>query len=81
MKTIIKANITPPARDLASLLDLGNPHAGKAVVTATYDDGSEGVCLSYSADELHFSPAEFVGLTDEQVGELFHRKDVAYLRR
>lgn len=81
MKKIVSVKITQPQPlSLGTLPNFMDPHAGKAVVTATYDDGSTGVCLSYYADELRFSESEFTGLTEAGVSELFHRKDVAYLR-
>ena len=53
---------------------------GKATVHATFENGSEKVVLSYYSDELSFHPSEFIGLTEAEVGQLFHQRDVAYLR-
>ena len=53
---------------------------GKAEVTAAFDTGEKKVVLRYYSDELCFVPSDFVGLTEEEVGRLFHKRDVAYLR-
>ena len=70
MTTIMSARIVP-----------SNSTTGQyqAEVHATID-GQEVKVLSYYDDELHFTPAEFIGLTREGVSELFHRKDIAYLQ-
>jgi len=36
--------------------------------------------FSYYADELHFSPEQFVGLTQAAAQKIRHDADVAYLR-
>ena len=69
MKRIVSAKIIPPAG-----------WGDKAKVMATLDDGQEGVIFTYYHDELTFTPEEFVGLTVDEAYELFHRKDVEYLR-
>ena len=71
MTTITSARIVPS--NLAA-----GPY--QAEVHATFEGGQEVKVLSYYDDELHFSAAEFVGLTQVQVDELFHQRDVAYLR-
>jgi hypothetical protein len=43
-------------------------------------DGTSVHLFSYYIDELSFAAQELVGLTAEQAGDLFHRRDVAYLR-
>ncbi|MFK7603651.1 hypothetical protein ACI3L1_15715 [Deinococcus sp. SM5_A1] len=53
---------------------------GQAVVTATFDDGEEERVLPYYADELTFTEQEVVGLTREEVMDLFTKKDIAYLQ-
>ena len=70
MTTITSARIVP-----------SNSTTGQyqAEVHATIG-GQEVKVLSYYDDELHFTPAEFIGLTREGVSELFHRKDIAYLQ-
>lgn len=81
---IVSAVIAFPDRSqgLPALVfkDPGDESSFKAVVTATFDDGSRERVLSYYSDELSFRPEEFVGLTRDEVGELFTRKDVAYLQ-
>ncbi len=42
--------------------------------------GEERELFKYYDDELSFSAGEFLGLTQEQAHDLFHRRDVAYLR-
>lgn len=53
---------------------------GKAVVTAEFEDGTSTEVLRFYADELSFCESELVGLTRQEVSELFTRKDIAYLR-
>lgn len=69
MKRIVSARIIPPAG-----------WGDKAKVMATLDNGQEGLIFSYYCDELSFTPEEFVGMTVDEAHELFHRKDVEYLR-
>jgi len=52
----------------------------KAEVHATFDDGTTKRVLSFYDDELSFTAEEFIGLTEEEVHNLFHKKDVAYLQ-
>jgi hypothetical protein len=52
----------------------------KPRVVATFSDGEEVFLFDYFSDELRFREKEFIGLTEEQGRELFHTKDVAYLR-
>lgn len=49
-------------------------------VWVTLEDGTEHKLFSYFHQEISFSPSEFIGLTMQQGHELFHKKDVAYLR-
>mgnify|MGYP007062853233 CR=1 FL=1 len=49
-------------------------------VTVTFEDGSKKELFTFYPDELSFSEAEFVGLTETEAYALRHRKDVAYLR-
>jgi hypothetical protein len=49
-------------------------------VIATFENGTEKELFWYYPDELHFTPEEFVGLTEDEAYELRHKKDVAYLR-
>lgn len=76
-KKIVKANIRYPSGNVIDAVLRGE---SKAVVTATFEDGSVSEVLRFYSDELNFSEAEFAGLTRAQVGQLFIRKDVAYLR-
>jgi hypothetical protein len=49
-------------------------------VWVTYEDGKEEKLFSYYPDEISFTEFEFIGLTKEEAHQLFHKKDVAYLR-
>jgi hypothetical protein len=48
--------------------------------TGQMSDGTIQRLFGYYIDELSFAAQELVGLTAEQAGDLFHRRDVAYLR-
>lgn len=74
---ITKATIRYPQGSVMERFISGDT---QAVVTATFEDGTQKEVLRFYSDELSFSPNEFVGLTEEGVRALFHRKDVAYLR-
>lgn len=43
------------------------------MVHATYDDSTEGICLSDNPDEVRFCAAEFTGKTDAEVRALLTR--------
>ena len=49
-------------------------------VKVTYDNGDKETLFSFYPDEIFFTPAEFIGLTREQAGQLRHKRDVAYLQ-
>lgn len=49
-------------------------------VMVTNVNGDTYKAFSYYPDELHFYSGEFIGKTGDQAVELFHKKDVAYLR-
>lgn len=51
-----------------------------AEVMAEFGNGTTDVVLRYYDDELSFGEHEFVGKTQEQVNEMFHQRDVAYLQ-
>lgn len=69
MRKIVSAKILPPQY-----------WGDKAKVMVKFDDGEEGMVFSYYHDELSFFPDEFIGLTEREALDLFHRKDVEYLR-
>lgn len=56
------------------------PRDLKSQVHATFEDGSKKVVLSFFSDEIQITPDEVIGLTEDQVLDLFHAKDVAYIR-
>lgn len=47
---------------------------------AEMSDGTEAELFCYYPDEVSFSPFEVVGMTKSEAGQLFVRKDTAYLR-
>ena len=49
-------------------------------VTATFEDGTEDVVLRYYPDEVSYTTNEFIGKTSQEVADMHHRKDVAYLQ-
>lgn len=53
----------------------------RITVIGIFEDGSEKELFRYYPDELSFRESELVGLTEEQAKELYHKKDIAYLRR
>ena len=55
----------------------------QATIMVEWSDSASGgfvKLFDYYDDELSFSPGEFIGLTREQTGQLFLKKDVAYLQ-
>lgn len=53
---------------------------GYMEVHAKFDNGTEKIVATYFADELSFTPDEFIGLTSRQASDLHTRKDQSYLR-
>jgi hypothetical protein len=49
-------------------------------VEATFDDGEVKTLFTFFPDEISFTEQELIGLTEQQAGELFVKKDTAYLR-
>lgn len=50
------------------------------VVRATFSGTAVKDLFEFYSDELHFAPAEFIGLTETQARDLHHRRDVEWLR-
>jgi hypothetical protein len=50
------------------------------VIHVVFEDGSEKDLFQYYPDEISFSESEIIGLTEQEVWLLRHKKDVAYLR-
>jgi hypothetical protein len=73
--TIIAARITALPRPMPHGMFDPMPE-----VHVTLEDGVEKRLFSYYPDELHFTPEEFVGLTEEEARRLKRDKDVRYLR-
>jgi len=54
--------------------------SGQNEVTATLDDGTGVAVFRYYTSELAFTPGDFDGLTVAQALDLFHQRDIDYLR-
>ena len=52
----------------------------KKEVLVIYDNSSNEIIFTYYPDEISFEPNELIGLTRKQALELYHQKDIAYLR-
>lgn len=53
---------------------------GSCTLTGLLNDGSTRKLFSYYIDELSFSDADLIGLTEDEAHKLFRSRDVAYLR-
>lgn len=71
MNKITKAVITPMPKDIFDPMPK---------VIATFDNGETKELFSFYPDEISFSESEFIGLTENEAHNLFHRKDVEYIR-
>lgn len=49
-------------------------------VFVTTEDGTEHFLYQYYPDEISFTESEFIGLTLQECGALYTKKDLAYLR-
>lgn len=49
-------------------------------VHVTYEDGAEENLFSFYPDEIMFVPEDFSGKTRSAAFELFHKRDVEFLR-
>lgn len=49
-------------------------------VYVTTEDGTEHFLYQYYPDEISFTESEFIGLTLEECGALYTKKDIAFLR-
>ena len=72
---IISAIITPMPRPMPHGMFDPMPE-----VIATFEDGSSKSLFSFYPDEISFRASEFIGLTEDEAGSLFHRKDVSFLQ-
>ncbi|WP_425952957.1 hypothetical protein [Ralstonia pseudosolanacearum] len=70
-RKIVKATISPLPTEI------GDP---MPVVSVEFDDGTTKKLFSYYPDEVSFTEAEFIGLTERQAVGLKGRKDLAFLR-
>lgn len=65
------------SRDVMESLDWN----GSARVVARFSGADDFVqVLGFFHDEISFSPAEVIGLTQEELMKLFYEKDVRYLQ-
>ena len=55
-------------------------HWEESKIYVEYNDGTEGLLMTYYPDELLFTEAELIGLSVEQAFNLMREKDIAYLR-
>ena len=72
---IISATVGPMPRPLPE--GLGDPMPS---VPATFEDGTVRSLFRFYLDEISFTPAELVGLTEREALELRRRKDVEWLQ-
>ena len=50
-------------------------------VSVVFDDGSsDDKFIIYYPDEIYFTADEFIGLTETEARDLFHQRDLNYLR-
>lgn len=66
-----------PVGDVPASLIL-NP--GEQAVWVEYAEGGPVELFRYYVDELRFTAAEFIGLTEDEARALHHRRDVEWLR-
>ncbi len=71
MNKIVEVEIVPP-----------KGFGDHAVVLVAYDHFPEVMekLFSFFDDEISFSKRELIGLTADEASQLYHQKDVAYLR-
>jgi hypothetical protein len=70
---ITSCEIGPYPKSFADFLNMPK-------VKATFDNGETKELFSFYPDEISFSEAEFIGLTEMEAKGLRHKKDVDYLR-
>lgn len=49
-------------------------------VIAEFEDGTIKTLFTFYPDEISFTPNEFIGLTEKEAHDLFHKKDVRFLQ-
>ena len=77
---IIAATIIPPGWTDTAEPSTGTNNTGKTQIAGTFEDGTRKHVLGFYDDEIRFYAKEVIGLTQEKVNNLFHRRDVAYLQ-
>lgn len=78
--TVLDCRIIPPKKSVAEPNIHPMQVMHQATVIGDLSDGSSVVLFRYFEDELSFTPSEFIGLTYDEAVELFHKKDIEYLR-
>lgn len=76
--TIISCKILPPY--LYETKKEAFQEQWQCTVIAEMSDGTRNVVLRYFGDEIQFAANEFIGLNQKQALELFHERDIEYLR-
>jgi hypothetical protein len=84
---ILKANVShcdnPKNRIIRECEIIEKEHENEVWITSSIDGDfaeEKKMLFSYYPDELEFSEIEFLGKTEYEGVELFHKKDVEYLR-
>lgn len=70
----------PPETVVSAEVKKGPERYSRLRMVATMSTGRVVELFRWYSDELHFSPWEVKGLTKVQAQQLFHDRDVAYLR-
>ncbi len=78
--TVIDCRIIPPQKNWSDPLIHSSQAQHQATVLGDMSDGQTLVLFRYFTDELTFTPSELIGLTQDEAVELFHKKDIEYLR-
>ena len=53
---------------------------GQKKITVLTEDDKERTIASYFTDEINFKEDEFIGLTIQGAGDLFSKRDIAFLQ-
>lgn len=78
--TVVDCRIIPPKKSVADPNIHPQQVMHQATVVGDMSNGDKILLIRYFEDELSFSPNEFIGLNKDECVELFHKKDIEYLR-
>lgn len=78
--TVLDCRILPPKKNWSDPFVHHMQDQHQATVIGDMSDGKSITLFRYFDDELRFTPSEFIGLTEDESHDLFHEKDIAYLR-